>query len=182
MRHVRSSRAPRAAFTLIEILGVLVILGAASAVILPQMTSRDDQKALAAARILISDLSYAQNRAIAQQKVHYVVFDLTGSGRYRLLDAWSPATLIQHPVNSVPYETVFGTSTGAAAVIKSVQLQAASFDNKTVVAFDVMGIPQSVDPTTGVMTTMNAGKVTLKSGTNTVSVDVAPFSGELSVK
>src|SRR5215475_9916349 len=55
----------RRGFTLVEILAVVVILGIASAIIIPQIGSRDDMKAAAAARVLIADLIYAQNLAIS---------------------------------------------------------------------------------------------------------------------
>ena len=42
------------------------------------MGTRDDLKAAAAARMLMADLIYAQNRAISTQTRHYVKFD-TGS-------------------------------------------------------------------------------------------------------
>ena len=54
-------------FTLVEILVVVVILGIAAAVIVPQMGSRGDLKAAAAARMLMADLIYAQNKAIARK-------------------------------------------------------------------------------------------------------------------
>src|SRR5688572_5754245 len=72
--HVPSAprRARARGFTLIEILTVIVILGIASAVIAPQIGSRDDIKAKAGARVVIADLLYAQNMAIAKQAYYYV--------------------------------------------------------------------------------------------------------------
>src|SRR3954452_15878826 len=61
-------------FTLVEILMVVLILGIASAIIIPGLGSRDDLRCAAAARVVMSDLIYAQNRAIALQKKHYVRF------------------------------------------------------------------------------------------------------------
>ena len=64
----------RGGFTLIEILVVVIILGIASAVIIPQLGSRDDINAAAAARLVMADIIYAQNSAIVQQKKFYVDF------------------------------------------------------------------------------------------------------------
>jgi hypothetical protein len=51
-----------------------------------------------------------------------------------------------------------------------------------VLAFDVMGIPQSVNASTGVMSPLTSGSVVVKSGTYTMTVSVSPYSGELTVQ
>src|SRR5579864_2406019 len=92
----------RRGFTLIEILSVVIILGIASAIIVPQLSSRDDLRCAAAARALMGDLLYAQSRSIALGKMHYVQFN-TATGTYQLLDAVSPNNVITNPVTQVPY-------------------------------------------------------------------------------
>lgn len=167
----------RRGFTLIEILAVVVILGIASAIIVPQISSRDDQKAASAARVVVADLLYAQNRAIATQKTHYVVFDTAGQ-TYRIYDTMSPATMIKHPVSGANYQTQFGsTSTSGLA---QMQLYSANLDGQTGLAFDAMGIPYSYNSTTGV-TALNSGNIVVKSGSYQLTVTVSPFSGELTV-
>src|SRR5437588_9273905 len=84
----------RQGFTLIEILCVVVIIGIASAVVLPQLSTRDDMRAASAARTLMADLLYAQNRSIALQKYHYVSFN-TATNSYQVMD--SPTNVITHP-------------------------------------------------------------------------------------
>src|SRR5687768_3580673 len=74
----------RRGFTLVEILAVIVILGIASAIIIPQIGTRDDMRARAAARNLVADLIYAQNLAISSGKVVYVRFDVANN-KYSLI-------------------------------------------------------------------------------------------------
>src|SRR6476620_3484156 len=91
-------RRPRA-FTLIEILCCVVILGIISAIIIPSIGSSDDLKVTAAARPVMSDLIYCQARAISTQARQYVVFDVANN-QYRLDSAVVPAeATITHPVN-----------------------------------------------------------------------------------
>jgi prepilin-type N-terminal cleavage/methylation domain-containing protein len=166
------------AFTLIEILVVVVILGIASAIIIPQLGSRDDLKATSMSRMLMADLVYAQNRAVATQRTHYVRFD-TEAGRYEVLDAILPENLINHPVNKTPFVVNFGPTRKDG--LGDVALSAASFDTKTVVAFDELGTPHSYDEDTGVLAPMNAGTMTLQCGTCQVTITIEPYSGELRV-
>jgi prepilin-type N-terminal cleavage/methylation domain-containing protein len=169
--------AARPAFTLIEILGVVVILGIISAIILPQLGSRDDQKAISGARVVVADVMYAQNRAIATQKTHYVNFD-AAANTYTVLDAW-PSGIIRHPVNGTPYVVKFGPAGGSQ--MTSVRIATANFDTNAVLAFDAMGVPHSYAPATGTMTALNAGSVVVQSGSFKMTVSVAPFSGEVSI-
>ncbi|NJL31937.1 MAG: prepilin-type N-terminal cleavage/methylation domain-containing protein [Phycisphaerales bacterium] len=76
----------RRAFTLVEVLVVVIIIGIAAAVVVPAMIRPGSLHVQAATRIVIADLLYAQNDAIAQQKPRRAVFD-TANNRYRLTDA-----------------------------------------------------------------------------------------------
>ena len=161
-------------FTLIEILAVVVIIGIAAAVIVPQISSRDDQRVASAARQLMADLLYCQNRSIALQKMHYVQFN-TATNTYQLLDAVSPNNVITNPVGGQPYTVSFGTG-----ALSNVKINSASFDGQTTIGFDAMGTPYSW--TTSGAVAMNSGTVVIKAGTNQLTVSVGAYTGEIKVQ
>jgi prepilin-type N-terminal cleavage/methylation domain-containing protein len=170
----------RQGFTLIEILSVVVILGIVSAVIIPVIGSRDDLKVAAAARVLMSDLIYAQNRAIATQSMQYVKFDVAGK-RYSVLSAVSPSeAVIKHPVRHDDYITRLGA--GGTPGLEQVTLESASFDGRTILAFDEMGMPYAYNSATNSAAPLASGTVVLKCGTHSLTVKVEQYTGEITVQ
>ena len=169
----------RPGFTLIEILCVVVILGIASALIIPQLGSRDDLRAAAGARVLISDLIYAQNMAISSQRPHYIQF---AGQQYTLLSrnsALDPLTVVTHPVTKNPYVMAFNVANGP---LEGVQIGAVTLNlaGDTVLGFDDLGAPFTYD---GITATPLAAPATvvIQSGTNSLTVSIEPFTGETSV-
>lgn len=171
----RRSIQPVHGFTLVEILVVIMIIGIASAMIIPQIGSRDDLVVSAAARVVMSDLIYAQNRAIALQKPHYVRFD---GQQYTVSDATSMAA-ITNPVSQNPYTVTFqaaGTSTA------NVTLGSWGLGGQNTIGFDEMGSPFSFDGAATASLT-SSGTISIHSinDTATLTIAVEPFTGEISV-
>ena len=81
MTHVRRSSAHRQfAYTLIELIIVIAVLGLASALLVPHLVGRDSLRVQAAVRQVIADLSFAQSDALAHQGYRRVHFYEDGSG------------------------------------------------------------------------------------------------------
>lgn len=167
-------------FTLIEILCVVVIIGIASAIILPQISSRDDLRCASAARAIMADLLYAQNRSIALQQMHFVQFN-AATNSYQVMDntgaSGGPGAIITHPVQGLPYTVTINN--GALGNV-SFSSTSTWFDGQTTIGFDSMGIPYSWNGTT--TTPLNSGQVIVKCGNNTLTVTVAAYSGEIKVQ
>ena len=173
----RSGTRARAGFTLIEILVVVIILGIAAAIIVPHIGSRSDLKATSAARLIMADLIYTQNRSISTQKWHYVQFDAGAEG-YRVLDQFQPTiTIITHPVERSPVAVSIGP--GGPAPLRDVLLDSVSFDGQSVLAFDEMGTPYAYNPATHVATALTSGMISIRCKEILINVIVEPFTGEL---
>jgi prepilin-type N-terminal cleavage/methylation domain-containing protein len=178
---MRAARTVRRAFTLIEILSVVVILGIVSAIVVPQISSRDDLQAASTARAIMADLLYAQNRAITTQQMQYVSFD-TVNQQYGLYSSMSPLTALTQPVDHTAYVMTFNGS--GPNTVGNATLTSATFGSgETTVAFDATGVPYSYD--TGSRTTTeltSAGTVVVTSGNYSVTVTVEPNTGDISVQ
>ena len=147
----------------------------ASAMIIPQIGSRDDLVVSAAARVMMSDLIYAQNRAIALQKPHYVRFD---GQQYTVSDSTSLAA-ITNPVSQNPYSVTFQS---AGTSLSNVTLGSWGIGGQNTIGFDEMGCPFSYDGV-GTASLGSAGTISIHSLNEaaTLTISVEPFTGEVSV-
>jgi len=152
---------PARAFTLFELLVVLVIIAIAAALVVPQAMSGSDLRALSAARTLMADLEYAQSQAVVTQSQVTVTFDQAGNS-YQLSN--QSQTLI-HPISKKDYVVDFDSSES----LRGVSIAAVNFNGGATVTFDALGAP---DP---------AGFVDLAAGPHTYRVTVAPVTGRVSV-
>jgi prepilin-type N-terminal cleavage/methylation domain-containing protein len=174
---------PRRGFTLIEILAVVVILGIASVLVIPNLGTRNDQYVAAASRVVMADLMYAQSQAIVTQNLVYVNFN-TGAQQYSLTTTApnvTPVVYVTNPMTNSNYTTVFSSSTVPQLQLDS--FNAPSFGGTACLAFDELGQPYSVNVSSGAATLLSAnGTVPLVCGSNTITVNVEPYSGALSAQ
>lgn len=166
------------AFTLVEILVVVAILGVAGAIVLPTLLQPGTLGIQAASRMVIADILFAQNDAIAFQSTRRVVFN-TAENRYWLTaDTTFALNSIPSPSNALGVRWKDGT-TGTANFIfdfdnddrfQGVQIQNANFGGNPVLEFDALGGPTS------------GGTIDLVAGTTRFRVTVAAFTGRVSVQ
>jgi prepilin-type N-terminal cleavage/methylation domain-containing protein len=183
MRANLRQRQHRRGFTLVEILMVVIILGIASAVVVPNLGTHNDLNAAAAARVVVADLVYAQNKAIVSQQLIYVNFDLTNQ-KYSLLSTSPgspPVTYLTNTLTNTNYVTQFGAN--GPAQTRTVNLRAVSVDSKKCLAFDELGQPYSWDPSTNSVTLLvNPAQIAVSCGNVLLTVYVEPYTGALSVQ
>jgi prepilin-type N-terminal cleavage/methylation domain-containing protein len=172
------------AFTLVEVMTVMVILGIAAACIVPQIGTRDDLDAAAAARSVMADLLYAQSRAISTQKKHFVEFSSTG---YSILSRdfdTAPLYTITNPTTQNSFVVTLGAPNTA---FSNVSISGVDFDsslNKTI-QFDSLGAPSVFNLTQGTAVPLeNTGTISLttKSASLSASILIDPATGEASTQ
>lgn len=149
------------AFTLVEILVVVIIMGIAAGVVIPMAIDSGDLQASGGARMLASDLQYAQNVAITTQTPVTVTFNTAGDS-YTLSNASGP---LIHPMTKDAYTVDFDTVGG----FSSLDLVSASFGGEAEVTFDELGAPD------------NPGTVTLQVVANAYRVTVSAATGRVTV-
>jgi prepilin-type N-terminal cleavage/methylation domain-containing protein len=160
-RKIRQSKDMRG-FTLVELIVVVVLLAVVAAVVIPQAISSADFQAVSGARLVASDLQYAQNVAITAQSPVTVTF-YPASRSYSLTDYRSQPLI--HPITKSAYTVNFAAQRG----FERLGIVSASFGGAAAVTFDELGSPS------------NAGTVVLRAGPHTYRIEVAASTGKVTV-
>lgn len=148
------------AFTLVEVLVVVLILAIAAAVVIPQAVDASDVQSLSAARTLACDIEYARDLAITLAEPITVKFE-RANNTYRLRNASSD---LIHPISRKAFVVNFSAQSG----MSKVKLLSDTFTNDQV-TFNETGSPDG------------SGSVTIQAGPASYRIDVAPATGKVNV-
>jgi Tfp pilus assembly protein FimT len=155
---------------LIEIMIVAVIIVIAATLAMPLVSSAAGMQVRSAANMIAADLEYAKSMAISRGQSYSVVFDET-TECYRIED--QDGSVIGHPVKKgFNYAVDFRNNSR----LSKVDIVEVNFDSTATVKFDYLGSPYDAgdDP-------LNEGVVTLQAGGTTLTVNVEPVTGFISV-
>ena len=112
--HVRPARA----YSLAELLIVVLIIGMIGMVAIPQTTGMHSPRLKTAANVLAADLEFCQSQCINDPGHPYVVsFDSTNNAYAITTPPLAPApcaTPVNHPADSMPFRNDFATGRNAA--------------------------------------------------------------------
>lgn len=166
----RRTPGPRgsAGYTLVEVLIIVAILGITTAIIVPNMLAAGTLGVQAAARIIIADILFAQNDAIAQQRTRKVVFDPDNES-YTLVDE-NDAVLTAKWKNGSNSNYVVDFTTDSR--FQGVVIVSANFGGATpqTLEFDDLGGP------------LNGGTVEVEFQGQRYRITVASFTGRVTVE
>lgn len=170
----------RRAFTLVEMLCVLTILGITGALVVPLINNTNDMRLAAAQRKLLADLQYAQGMAVATRKSVYV---RCAADRYELCTlAGTSLAPMRHPIEPGPYVVRFGPAAPERA-LRGVALAVPTFGfaDRTL-GFDATGVPFAFNDQTNARTPVSArSEFKLDAAGASRQVYVEAFTGELRV-
>lgn len=173
----------RSAFTLVEMLVVIVILGIAGALVIPAMGSTGVLRVQGAVRTIVSDMTFMQADAVAFQEKRAMLFDVDASS-YRLVavpgDTIEPATNTLYKSDGPNREYVVDLKPDEDGPFGDSRITAVDFDGgATTLIFDALGGP--VTSAAG-DTASSGGFVEVQGAGQTFRIEVEGFTGRVTVQ
>lgn len=159
----------RRAYTLIEVLVVVTVLGLAAALVVPSMGSTGVLRVQAAVRTVVSDITFAQADAMAFQTGRAILFD-ADANLYTLCEV--RGTVID-PVADRIYDQTFADKRFGDATITS-----ANFGGQSRLIFDEMGAPVT---TPGGSIPAPNGWIDVRGSNETFRITVEGYTGRVTV-
>ncbi len=168
MKQSTTRCAPNKAFTLVEVLVVVAIIGLAGAMVVPAILNPSDFSGQAATRMIVADILIAQNEAIASQSNRQVIFN-TLLNSYRLADENGNTLVTAWKTNNA---YAVNLSTDSNNSFNGVTIQNVNFGgtDPLILEFDPLGSP------------INGGSLNVVAPRVNLLVTVAPFTGRVTIQ
>jgi prepilin-type N-terminal cleavage/methylation domain-containing protein len=161
----------RHAYTLIELIIVVVLLGIAAAVVAPSIGSTDVLRVQSAVRAVVADITHAQSDALARQQGRAIVFDIPNN-KYSIVEVHEGGTL--HPET----DTILTRHLRTVDRFGGSRLTSANFENSNILVFDELGgtlqAPGSSTPGAG-------GSLVIEGTGGTFTLGVEAYTGRVTV-
>lgn len=161
----KSSRA----FTYVELMATVVVVGIASAMVIPTMGDTTQTQLIKAADLLVADLAYAQVESISHSDdPRVVVFDAANK-RYYIAASSDTTTPIINPVTKGNYDVTWGA--GRAHALTALSFGTISADGDSILGFKQYGQLDQTENAT----------IALQAGVNQLTITVDAINGEASI-
>lgn len=160
----------RGAYTLIELLIVIVMLGIATAVVAPSLSSTDVLRVQAAVRSIVADLNVAQSEALARQQGRAIIFDIDNNS-YSVVE-------VRGTTLNPASDTIQTVNLSGGRRFHDSRITEASFDGGNILYFDELGGPVNGP---GSSTPSAGGSVTITGSGQIFTVNVEAYTGRVTV-
>lgn len=169
----------RKAYTLLEILVVVAILGIAGAMVIPSMGSTSVLQVQSSVRAVVSDITFAQSDALAYQDRRAIVFDMD-TNSYSIFDVNGPEI---DPDTDILFD---GSRAGRRYIVDlndrrfgGATITDVSIDSDNILIFDELGGP--VLTLTGEQPSAG-GYVEISGSGQVFRVEVEAYTGRVTVR
>ena len=167
----RTANAAPAAYTLIELLLVIIMLGIASALVVPSLGSTDVLRVQSAVRTIVADINYAQSDALARQRGRAIIFNAT-TNSYSIVE-------VKGTTLNPAQDTIQSVSLSNSRRYHDTRLVSATFDSgSNTLVFDEMGGPVTGP---GSNTPGNGGLIVVSGSQSVFNITVEPYTGRVTV-
>ncbi|QQE11041.1 prepilin-type N-terminal cleavage/methylation domain-containing protein [Planctomycetota bacterium] len=157
------------AFTLVEVLMVVMILAIASAIGVPMLSDTTESKLTQAAKLISADIALAQNESITHGDNLRVMRVIEGSDTYWISTQSDTETPILDKAQGGSYLVKFGQ--GRASSLGGITIETVSFNDDEMLGFGLYGQLDEGDDQT----------ITLRKDSKRICLTIAASSGEVSV-
>ena len=173
---MRNIRINRVAFSLVELMIVVVILGIVGAMVVPMVGSASSMQIRSAANKIAADMEYAKSLAISTQQGHSLIFDASAETYY--IQNSSTGITIKDPMKS---DSDYIVDFTADSRLNKVNISTVDFDSTNAITFDYLGSPFKSTTITNPLVDGTDG-VTVTCGNITYKILVEPVTGYISIQ
>ncbi len=166
MIHARAARA----YTLVELIIVIVLLGIAAAMVAPSIGSTDVLRVQSAVRSVVADITFAQSDALARQQARAIMFDVANN-KYSIVEVHG-STL--HPET----DTILTRSLRKVDRNGDSRLTSATFDGTSILVFDELG---GTLQAAGSTAPGSGGTITIEGSGGIFTLAVEAYTGRITV-
>ena len=162
----------RTGYTLVEVLITVTIMGLAAAIVVPNMLQGGTMGVQAGARMIVADMLFAQNEAMAHNSARRIVFS-PDTDRYfvQKFDSNAGAWVLDYnPVIGGNSKNNYEIDFTQDSRFRGVDIVSADFGGTATVQFDDLGNPSS------------GGTVRIRYDQHVYDVKLAPFTGRVTVE